>query len=517
MAEHETGECPTWLWQRELLSDLSTRFPKHLPIQTLGYFRCPGHRDNQETLIAGESDFVFRTKLGPACRSSYHNPPDRPEFRRTDWANFQTHLEELIPLDSELHNKMAIDTWFQNFSGPFWRLWQRQLPSIARVTTHGLRYWPEFRMRYAWKASCGGSGSSPGTPVFKPSSTACRGRWSTGSTSVEMTSRALHSNPSILKTNRCGGWQSGWWQFLLHITPDHPRRIRCLRLWKSRSPCRQSGSSVSAGDRSFGLGSYWDGWRGSEVLLLKPCQLTSVKRPWRGSRNHQGSQAQQGSGPVHYNEQAVEASSQASGFPPRPILNAVLRTPITFPDRKHDRVISILHPGKNPVLPSTYRPINLLDTIGKLFEKIVLARILHVAKERGLMRDDLFGFRPKYSTSLQLTRLVERINRNFGEKRLTGAVFLDFFKAFDTVRIDGLLYKLTLLNFPSYIVHTISSYLRDWTFKTSFQKATTSRRGMRAGVAQGDRSPLSYSVCISTFPHHRTTSSWPSTRTTRPS
>jgi hypothetical protein len=37
-------------------------------------------------------------------------------------------------------------------------------------------------------------------------------------------------------------------------------------------------------------------------------------------------------------------------------------------------------------------------------------------------------------------------------------------KAFDTVWIDGLLYKLTLLNFPSYIVHTISSYLKDRTF-----------------------------------------------------
>jgi len=50
---------------------------------------------------------------------------------------------------------------------------------------------------------------------------------------------------------------------------------------------------------------------------------------------------------------------------------------------------------------------------------------------------------------LQLARLVERITRNFGEKRLTGAVFLNVAKAFDTVSINGLFYKLTLLNFPS--------------------------------------------------------------------
>jgi len=59
------------------------------------------------------------------------------------------------------------------------------------------------------------------------------------------------------------------------------------------------------------------------------------------------------------------------------------------------------------------------------------------------MRDEQFGFRPRYSTSLQLASLVERITRNFGEKRLTGVVFLDAAKAFDTVWIHDLLYKLT--------------------------------------------------------------------------
>ena len=64
-----------------------------------------------------------------------------------------------------------------------------------------------------------------------------------------------------------------------------------------------------------------------------------------------------------------------------------------------------------------------MDTIGKLFEKILLARILHEVNVRGLRRVEQFGFR--HSTSLQLARLVERITKNFGEKRLTGAVFLD--------------------------------------------------------------------------------------------
>ena len=122
-------------------------------------------------------------------------------------------------------------------------------------------------------------------------------------------------------------------------------------------------------------------------------------------------------------------------------------------------MISILKPGKDPAQPSSYRPISLLNTIGKLFENILLTRILYEVGKRGLLRDEQFGFRPRHSTSLQLDRLVERITRNFGERRLTGAVFLDVAKVFDTVWFEGLPSMLTVLNFPSYLVHISSSYL----------------------------------------------------------
>jgi hypothetical protein len=111
------------------------------------------------------------------------------------------------------------------------------------------------------------------------------------------------------------------------------------------------------------------------------------------------------------------------------IFNAILIT-TPFPTLwQHPRVMSILKPGKDPTLSSSYRAISLLDTIGKLFEKILLARILHEVNVRRLQRNEQFGFRPEHSTSLLLARLVEIISRNFGEKTLTGAVFLDVAKA----------------------------------------------------------------------------------------
>jgi len=68
-----------------------------------------------------------------------------------------------------------------------------------------------------------------------------------------------------------------------------------------------------------------------------------------------------------------------------------------------------LHPEtpEGPVQSSSYRPISLLDMVGKLFDKLLLARIVMEVSGRRILRDEQFGFRPKHSTALQLARLVE--------------------------------------------------------------------------------------------------------------
>ena len=177
--------------------------------------------------------------------------------------------------------------------------------------------------------------------------------------------------------------------------------------------------------------------------------------------------------------------------------NAIFRTQYFLAAWKHVRVFSILKPGKGQALPSSYRPISLLETIGKLFEKILLSRILYEVSGGGLPHDRKFWFRPKHITALQLARLVEKVSSNFEEKRLKGAVFLDVAKAFDTVWVDGLLYKLTILDFPSYLLKTISLYLNGRTFEASFQTATSTNHRMRAGVAQvGIISPILFSMYV---------------------
>jgi endonuclease/exonuclease/phosphatase family metal-dependent hydrolase len=84
-----------------------------------------------------------------ACRSSFHHPPDRPDFRRTDWANFQIHLEDQIPFDPELHNGMAIDTCVENLSSADLKALAASTPKFRPRNNPRPRYRLVFRTTYA--------------------------------------------------------------------------------------------------------------------------------------------------------------------------------------------------------------------------------------------------------------------------------------------------------------------------------------------------------------------------------
>jgi hypothetical protein len=167
------------------------------------------------------------------------------------------------------------------------------------------------------------------------------------------------------------------------------------------------------------------------------------------------------------------------------VLNAVLRRQYFPPASKHARVISALKTGKDPTLLSSYRPINLLDTVGKLFDKILFTWVLREVNERGLLHDKQFGFRPRLTTTLQPARIVERVHRNFDERKLTGAVFCMWLKPSTPISqrppLQDYYPKL-----PCCLVKTVPSYLHCRTFQTSFQSATSTRCSIRAGVAQSE-------------------------------
>jgi hypothetical protein len=173
-----------------------------------------------------------------------------------------------------------------------------------------------------------------------------------------------------------------------------------------------------------------------------------------------------------------------------------------FPEPwKVAKIITLPKPGKDPKFPQNLRPISLLSTTGKLFEKVIYNIIQKHINDRNLLNASQFGFRARHSTTLQCMRLTDHVTLNFNNKLSTAAVFLDIEKDFDTTWHPGLLYKLIKLNFSVTTVKLIGSFLSNRKFKVSVEGEMSKPREIQAGVPQSSvLSPILYNLYINDAP-----------------
>ena len=131
---------------------------------------------------------------------------------------------------------------------------------------------------------------------------------------------------------------------------------------------------------------------------------------------------------------------------------------------KTSSIIPIHKMGKPLDSPASFRPISLTSCVSKLFERIILSRLLFFLESNSILSPRQAGFRPGRSTLDQILYLSQSISDGFNKPRPGSRTILstiDFSKAFDSVWHAALFHKLISAGLPPCFARWTQSFLSD--------------------------------------------------------
>ena len=134
---------------------------------------------------------------------------------------------------------------------------------------------------------------------------------------------------------------------------------------------------------------------------------------------------------------------------------------------------------------SSYRPIALLNTLGKVFDVLLANQLSVLAELHGLLPETAFGCRPGRSTTDCLLTLVETTKHALRAKKLVALLSFDIKSAFPSFRHDRLIDRLKHEAIPTNLVKLIASYLQSRTTAYRFGTFESEQFPLNTGIPQG--------------------------------
>lgn len=130
-----------------------------------------------------------------------------------------------------------------------------------------------------------------------------------------------------------------------------------------------------------------------------------------------------------------------------------------FPEKLKKAVVIPIYKKGPPNNCTNYRPISLISTFSKVFEKLMKERMLAFLDKNNFFSNNQYGFRKGLSTELALHNFMNKINTGINDGKYVRGLFIDIKKAFDTVNHTILLNKLYKCGFRGVARNWFESYL----------------------------------------------------------
>jgi hypothetical protein len=166
------------------------------------------------------------------------------------------------------------------------------------------------------------------------------------------------------------------------------------------------------------------------------------------------------------------------------IINSSLDTGV-FPDiLKVAKVCPIFKSGDKSDFQN-YRPISVLPSFSKIFEKVVQNRLLSYLHNNDILCKNQFGFRKKHSAYMALIDMYDKISLAIDKNESSIGIFIDLSKAFATLDHNILLKKLEHYGIRGKALDWFKSYLYNRKQCVSLNGVMSDFKSVIYGVPQG--------------------------------
>ena len=140
------------------------------------------------------------------------------------------------------------------------------------------------------------------------------------------------------------------------------------------------------------------------------------------------------------------------------LFNSCMLTGV-FPDElKVAKVMPLFKTGNRSDM-SNYRPISILPTLSKIFEKLIYKRFYKFFDDNDIIYNCQSDFRQNHSTIHAIQTAINSVVNSLNSSYHTMGIFIDFSKAFDTIQHTILLKKLEHYGIRGIALDLIINYL----------------------------------------------------------